>query len=204
MLYTRSPDLVILQLCTLWLTSPVSPTSTRLETTISFSVSPYLISLGFTYKWDHAFFLKISVSGLISLSIISSGFIHVTEVRDFFLLLFFKKIFLWMCWLLVETLGIFSCGMWDPGPWPGSDPRRPALGVQSLSHWTTREVLLLKDLNIVPLCVSISGWLGCFHILAIVSSSVANMGVQISLQGTNFISWWAYTQSTVVLFFVFF
>ena len=30
--------------------------------------------------------------------------------------------------------------MWDLVPQPGIQPRPPALGVQSLSHWTTREV----------------------------------------------------------------
>ena len=34
-----------------------------------------------------------------------------------------------------------SCGMWDQFPAQGSNPRPPALGMQSLSHWTTREVL---------------------------------------------------------------
>ena len=34
-----------------------------------------------------------------------------------------------------------SCGMWDLVPWPGIEPRHPALGAWSLSHWTTREVL---------------------------------------------------------------
>ena len=34
---------------------------------------------------------------------------------------------------------IFS--MWDLVPWPGIEPRPPALGTQSLSHWTTREGL---------------------------------------------------------------
>ena len=33
-----------------------------------------------------------------------------------------------------------SCGMWDLVPWPGMELRPPALGVWSLSHWTTREV----------------------------------------------------------------
>ena len=33
-----------------------------------------------------------------------------------------------------------SCGMQDLVPPPGMEPRPPALGVQSLSHWTTREV----------------------------------------------------------------
>ena len=31
---------------------------------------------------------------------------------------------------------------WDLVPWPGIEPGRPALGAQSLSHWTTREVPL--------------------------------------------------------------
>ena len=38
-----------------------------------------------------------------------------------------------------------SCGMrglslWDLVLHPGMGPRPPALGVQSLNHWTTREV----------------------------------------------------------------
>ena len=41
---------------------------------------------------------------------------------------------------LVVARGVFSCGMWDLVPWPGIEPRPPALETQSLSHWTTREV----------------------------------------------------------------
>ena len=33
-------------------------------------------------------------------------------------------------------------GMWDLVPWLGIEPRPPALGAQSLTHWTTREVPL--------------------------------------------------------------
>ena len=33
--------------------------------------------------------------------------------------------------------------MQDLVPWPGIEPRSPALGGQRLSHWTTREVPLL-------------------------------------------------------------
>ena len=33
-----------------------------------------------------------------------------------------------------------SCGLWDLVPWPGIEPRPPALGAHSLSHWTTRKV----------------------------------------------------------------
>ena len=32
------------------------------------------------------------------------------------------------------------CGMWDLVPWPGIDLASPALQMQSLSHWTIREV----------------------------------------------------------------
>ena len=39
-----------------------------------------------------------------------------------------------MCGLLVA-----AC-MWDLVPWPGVKPGPPALGAQSLTHWTTREV----------------------------------------------------------------
>ena len=38
----------------------------------------------------------------------------------------------------LAVLGL-SCGMWDLVPRPGIKPRPPALVVQSLSHWTTRE-----------------------------------------------------------------
>ena len=43
---------------------------------------------------------------------------------------------------LIVTQGIFDLclGMWHLVPWPGIEPRPPALGGQSLSHWTTREV----------------------------------------------------------------
>ena len=33
-----------------------------------------------------------------------------------------------------------SCGIWDLVPQSGIEPRPPALGAQSLGHWTTREV----------------------------------------------------------------
>ena len=32
------------------------------------------------------------------------------------------------------------CNMWALVPWLGIEPRPPALGAQSLSHWTTREI----------------------------------------------------------------
>ena len=42
--------------------------------------------------------------------------------------------------IFVAARGIFSCGTWDLVPWPGTESGPPALGGQSLSHWTTREV----------------------------------------------------------------
>ena len=43
--------------------------------------------------------------------------------------------------LLQHARSSLSCGIWDLVPWAGIEPRPPALGMQSLSHWTTREVL---------------------------------------------------------------
>ena len=40
------------------------------------------------------------------------------------------------------SIQILCCGMWDSVPWPGIEPRPPALGVQSLSLWTTRGIML--------------------------------------------------------------
>ena len=39
--------------------------------------------------------------------------------------------------IYLAALGL-SCGMWNLAPWPGKKLGPPALGVQSLSHWTTR------------------------------------------------------------------
>ena len=47
----------------------------------------------------------------------------------------FIYLFNWLCRVLVS--GIFCCGMWDLVPWPGIELMPPALGTQSLSHWTT-------------------------------------------------------------------
>ena len=48
---------------------------------------------------------------------------------------FFEYLFIWLCWILVATHGIFSCsmrtlscGMWDLVPWQGVEPGPPVLG----------------------------------------------------------------------------
>ena len=42
--------------------------------------------------------------------------------------------------LLIALCGIFSCGMWDLFLQPGIEPGPLVLGVQRLSHETTKEV----------------------------------------------------------------
>ena len=81
-----------------------------------------------------------------SLSPVSFG----SSVRaDFFFLNIY--LFIWLRWVLVAihgifvatlivACGVFSCGMWVLVPCPGIKLGPPALGVWSLSHWTTREV----------------------------------------------------------------
>ena len=44
------------------------------------------------------------------------------------------------CGIFVAACGLLSYGMWDLVPRPGIEPRPPALGAQSLNHWTTSEV----------------------------------------------------------------
>ena len=55
----------------------------------------------------------------------------------------------WVCFLFsvyLAALGLcccmqtLSCSMWALVPGPGMEPRPPALGTWSLSHWTAREV----------------------------------------------------------------
>ena len=55
----------------------------------------------------------------------------------------FIYLFIWLHWVWVVTCEIFRCGVWDLVPWLGIEPGPPVLGGQSLSHWTTREVLRL-------------------------------------------------------------
>ena len=44
--------------------------------------------------------------------------------KNFF---FLVKIY-WLCWVLIAACGILSCSIWDLVPWPGIQPRLPALG----------------------------------------------------------------------------
>ena len=50
-------------------------------------------------------------------------------------------------WDLHYDMLTLNCSMWDLVPGPGIQPRLPALGVRSLSHWTGRKVPLLQSLD---------------------------------------------------------
>ena len=85
----------------------------------------------------------------------STSFMTFLQQISFFL---FKYLFIWLCQVLVTACGIFRCGMrtlnccmWDLVPWPGIKPRTLALGAQSFSQWTTREVPQLSTfLSLLP------------------------------------------------------
>ena len=74
------------------------------------------------------------------------GFVHVLENHQ---ILFKKYFFTYLAVLglscgtrnlYCSTQDLFSCGVCDIVPWPGVIPGPPALGLWSLSHWTTGEV----------------------------------------------------------------
>ena len=67
----------------------------------------------------------------------------------FFLCFLKKHLFIWLCQVLVVAGGTLSCGRWDLVPGPGREPRPPALGAQSLGHWTSREVPPSCGLNVL-------------------------------------------------------
>ena len=57
--------------------------------------------------------------------------------------MYFKKYLFLVIYLGMSAL---SCGTWDLVPRPRIEPRPPALGEQSLRHWTTRKVPLNRVL----------------------------------------------------------
>ena len=82
--------------------------------------------------------------GIIIKNFLSKGSEMLVETHELLLsILEFLKNGLGFLLLLIFmylTAPGLSCGMWDLVPCPGIKPEFPALGVQSLSHWTTREV----------------------------------------------------------------
>ena len=86
--------------------------------------------------------------------IIQPFLLSACSVRFYFIFFFniYLFLFIWLWQVLDATyrglqssffgMQALSCGMWDLVPWPESQPRPPALGAWSLSHWTTREVCI--------------------------------------------------------------
>ena len=62
-------------------------------------------------------------------------------------------LFLFFLIFIYLAAPVLNHGMWDLVPWPRIESRPPALGIQSLSHWTTR---VLTPWTIVS-------WLLFFH-----------------------------------------
>ena len=61
------------------------------------------------------------------------------------------------------SIWTLSCSMWDLVPWPGMEPRAPALGPWSLSNWNSRKVLssffsyqVVNEVTSILLSVSIN------------------------------------------------
>ena len=76
---------------------------------------------------------------VITLDLFKKIFSHVL----IFIYLLFLFILFWLRRIFVVACGLLSCGTWDLVPQSGIEPRPPALGVWSLTHWTTREVSTL-------------------------------------------------------------
>ena len=56
----------------------------------------------------------------------------------------FKKLCIWLRWVLVVACRIFTCSMWGPVPQVGIEPGPHALEAWSLSHWTMKEVPIIN------------------------------------------------------------
>ena len=89
------------------------------------------------------------------------------KYKDLLLLLFFKKIFIYLfgCTgsylrhtgsLVVACKLLGAACMWDPVPRPGIKPGPPALGAQSLIHCATREVPRISFFSFSSLTLSLT------------------------------------------------
>ena len=92
--------------------------------------------------WRRAkFFSRMTTLLYIPTSKIGGGFqfLHIPANICHF---HWKKCLFYSLFIYLAVLGV-SWGMWDLVPWPEVEPRLRALGVWSVSHWPTREVLIL-------------------------------------------------------------
>ena len=74
-----------------------------------------------------------------------------SHIRSHMSLIFF----LFLICIYLATSGL-RWDIWDLVPWPGIEPRPPALGAWSLSHWTIREVPVSAFQYAIWVCHSFS------------------------------------------------
>ena len=87
-----------------------------------------------------------------SLKNFSSYYLHLLFIYLFklrWVLVAARGIFVAACGIFSCGMRTFSCGMWDLVSQPGIQPRPPALGAWSLTHWTTREVPVDSSINLI-------------------------------------------------------
>ena len=129
------------------------------------------------------------------------------------LYIFVKKLLsIWLHWVLVVACRFFSCsmqtlswGMQGLVYWPGIESRSPALGVQSLSHWTTWEVPLFDSIrNPFFTCLNGSIWhywsfsLSWSSFSWLSPENIALFWFLISLTGHTSLSWFFFIHSLKV------
>ena len=122
------------------------------------SLLRFLLILGVVFNWEYQIYRCTVCLGVCK----DRGFISLyeefqalwgwpnkTEYLKQSFLFFNIYLFIWLHWVLVAVCRItdlyciwtLSCSMLYLAPQPEMEHQRPELGVQSLSHWTTREVL---------------------------------------------------------------
>ena len=78
------------------------------------------------------------------------------------------------CWFFLKKIYLavlcLTCNMGYLVFWPGIEPRTPALGAQSLSHWTSREVPVSQ---IVMLHLHYHSFISAYFLISTVISSLA-------------------------------
>ena len=97
-----------------------------------------------SYWWaDSGTHKKVSFSiSLLPFFIFSSlnTYLFIYLAAGFLLAALGVLIFVVACGIFSPGLWTLSWSLWDLVPWPRREPRPPALGALSLSHWTTIEV----------------------------------------------------------------
>ena len=123
-----------------------------------------------------------------SLSMIISKFTTLLQMalsHSFYGQVIHHCIYAYSFWYIYLSVLCLRCSMfdlcwdiWDSIPWPGIEPRPPAFGVWSLSHWTTREIPVSHIHLFIPIHLLIP-CLG-FHTLVIINSAAMNIRMQVS------------------------